>query len=177
MNNRVGVFDPTLFTDVTNTLLYLVRGKYTHAAITFAGVIPSMGDTAKMAKWATVAATAGLGARTAYKEVKNYSAFGALRRKHPRHLVELWHFTSIEGAKGIRDTGQIVVNGGAWRWGHKAKDDVYFGASPRNWFVRTFVWGLPPYKQQEVFRVLVPIREVAWRLFGIRVVRGPVPVR
>jgi YD repeat-containing protein len=171
----VGVFDPTPFTDATNALLYLVRGKYTDAAITFAGVIPGMGDTAKMAKWATVAATAGLGARTAYKEMRSYLAFRKMLREDPDRLIELWHFTSKEGKEGILREGKIHATKGSSIWakgGH-----TYFSSSPQvKPLVKTIIYGLPPYRQREVVHVSVPIHRVKWRPFGIGVVYGDVLV-
>jgi len=46
----LGVLDPTPFTDTVNGLVYLLRGKPEEAAVSFAGIIPFVGDAAKLGK-------------------------------------------------------------------------------------------------------------------------------
>ncbi|MEM2591952.1 MAG: hypothetical protein QXI60_05135 [Thermofilaceae archaeon] len=168
----VGVFDPTGLVDLANAGLYASRGKWEEAGISLLSILP-FGDLGKVVKWGAVAVGVGLGARTTYKEVKDYLAFRALRRREPDLQVELWHFTSREGKEGIMRERLIRPTKGPSVWaggGH-----TYFSATPTpNWFVRTIIYGLPPSRQREIVRALVPIRNIKWRPFGIRVVSGPV---
>jgi hypothetical protein len=46
----LGVLDPTPLTDMVNGLVYLLRGKPEEAAVSFAGIIPFVGDAAKLGK-------------------------------------------------------------------------------------------------------------------------------
>lgn len=71
----IGIFEPTPFADLTNTGISAVRGDWLGAGLSLVGVIPYIGDTAKLGKlgkWAkTVADAVELAAR-------NPSAFKAL---------------------------------------------------------------------------------------------------
>ncbi len=89
--------------------------------------------------------------------------------------VELYHFTTGEGAQGIMGDG--IINGSRGLWRPWLRNDVYFttNANP-NSFTKTWVYGLSPSKSVAV-PVQVPPSQVAWRPFGIRIVKGPVPLQ
>lgn len=91
---------------------------------------------------------------------------------------ELYHFTSVENAAKIVESGEIIGGGnGLWRWGAKSANDVYFAANKNvNGFVRTFIYGLSPSKQRAVITVKVIANRVIKRPFGIRIVPGPVSI-
>ena len=55
--DAVGVVDPTGVVDTANAAMYLTEGQYRDAGLTFLGVIPILGDTAKGAKYADEAVT------------------------------------------------------------------------------------------------------------------------
>ena len=54
----LGTIDPTPFTDTVHAASLAARGRYVDAALTGAGVIPYIGDTAKLAKYAKYAKNA-----------------------------------------------------------------------------------------------------------------------
>lgn len=53
----VGIFEPTPFADIAGTILGLARGDWASAGASAAGILPYLGDTGKVAKWATRALT------------------------------------------------------------------------------------------------------------------------
>lgn len=81
--------------------------------------------------------------------------------------VELFHFTSMSAAEKILESG--VVRGtqnGLWGPGAYFGSSLSFGS-----LTKTFAWGLPMAKQEAVVGIQVAAKNVAWRPFGIRLVK------
>jgi RHS repeat-associated protein len=147
----------------------------TGAAALFAGTA-SLSGTGDWQQAVGDAATVGCTVGTLGQAGQGAASLWGTMRVPDTRMVELYHFTSGGGARGIMGTGEIYGSRGLWRpWGG---NDVYFGASPSaNWFKRTMVWGLPPSHQEAIVLVQVPASSVLWRPWGIRIVPGPVPFK
>jgi YD repeat-containing protein len=109
-------------------------------------------------------------------DIRSHKSLQHLRKTAPETLVELYHYTSGEAARNILASG-LIRGGRPGLWRPWAAGDVYFSVYPNapKWLLQG-VYGLPPTKTQVIVPARVPVRDVLWRPFGIRIVHGSIDI-
>ncbi|MFV0383877.1 hypothetical protein [Paracoccus sp. (in: a-proteobacteria)] len=155
----VGIFEPTPFADGANTLISLGRGDFGGAALSALGMIPYVGDAAKLGKMGKWAKTVANGVELALKnsdfakaaspalkkiaeaiDAAPKSAFNALPNDVQQKLLEMRAAIGrVPGAAAEGAAGSISHKANAWSeyadgggsWGYERWSKTYEGNMSR----------------------------------------------
>lgn len=117
----VGIFEPTPFADGANTLISLGRGEWLNAGLSALGIIPYVGDLAKLGKLGKWAQTVSNGIELA---VANPAARAALEPAL-RRIADAVSAIPDGAMRSLPDDAQQAIRG------MKAQLDEFFGAGAR----------------------------------------------
>ncbi|GAA0480743.1 hypothetical protein GCM10009096_23540 [Parasphingorhabdus litoris] len=117
----VGIFEPTPFADGANTLISLGRGEWLNAGLSALGIIPYVGDLAKLGKLGKWAQTISNGIELA---VRNPAARAALEPALQR-IADAVNAIPDGAMRSLPDDAQQAIRG------MKAQLDEFFGAGAR----------------------------------------------
>jgi hypothetical protein len=104
----VGIIDPTGVADAANAIGYAARGKWGAAAVSALGVVPYLGDSAKIAKYGARAAEV---AKVAGKAGKAEGRLAKAAKLVSRHAKGFSKASKDVGKGVVRGTGRAAARG------------------------------------------------------------------